>query len=148
MGLLLFGQMMMRLALVDGLLIVAPVALLCWVLPQTQSWARLRFTTFFGTVLVQFVQVVMLQLGTELMQGVASLLPSPVANPITGGGQWLTSLLFAIAILHLTRKVPSLMPGYPSGGVDPAGVLRAIATRQFGSMLSGGTSSRIGRSSR
>jgi len=139
MGMLLFGQMVMRLALIDALLIVAPIALLCWVLPQTQGWARLWFTTFFGTVFVQFLQVVVLQLGTMLMETVAGQVPNAVTNPATNGQQWIMTLLFSIAVLQLTRKVPNLMPGYPSGAVDPVGALRAIATRQFGMALFGST---------
>ena len=46
MGMLLAGQMMMRLALVDVLLIIAPVALVCWVVPQTYGWARLWTQAF------------------------------------------------------------------------------------------------------
>ena len=64
MGLLLLGQMLMRLALLDALLVIAPLALLCWVLPQTYRWARLWFSTFFATVFVQSIQVLVLQLGT------------------------------------------------------------------------------------
>src|SRR6266545_307282 len=40
MGALLLGQMLMRLALVDALLVISPIALLCWVVPQTYGWAR------------------------------------------------------------------------------------------------------------
>jgi hypothetical protein len=137
MGLLLVGQMLMRLALVDVLLIVAPIGLLCWILPQTQSWARLWFTTFFGTVFVQFVQVAVLQLGTELMQNLATLLPSVVQNPLEGGQHWLATLLLGVAVLQLARRVPRLMPGYPSIGADSWGPVRAVASRQLVSMLGG-----------
>jgi hypothetical protein len=37
-GLLLLLRMLMRLALLDVLLVASPLALLCWVLPQTQGW--------------------------------------------------------------------------------------------------------------
>jgi Conjugal transfer protein TrbL len=137
MGLLLLAQMLMRLALVDALLIVAPIALLCWVLPQSQAWARLWFSTFFGTVFVQFLQVVVLQLGTELMQSLATLMPSAAANPTSGGREWLASLLLGVAVLQLARKVPRLMPGYPSAGGDGWGSLRALAARQVMSVLVG-----------
>ena len=39
-ALLLAFQMLMRLALIDVLIVLAPVMVLTWVLPQTQSWAR------------------------------------------------------------------------------------------------------------
>ena len=38
MGLLLVFQQLMRLALVDVLLVLAPLAALCWILPQTHGW--------------------------------------------------------------------------------------------------------------
>src|SRR5207237_8625798 len=82
MGLLLLGQMLMRLALVDALLVIGPLALLCWVLPQTYSWARLWFSTFFGTVFVQSIQVLVLQLGAALIQGLPALLPSLGSEPV------------------------------------------------------------------
>jgi hypothetical protein len=40
MGQLLLVQQLMRLALVDVLLGLAPLAALCWILPQTQGWGR------------------------------------------------------------------------------------------------------------
>jgi hypothetical protein len=128
MGMLLLAQMLMRLALVDALLIVAPIALLCWVVPQTHSWARLWFSTFFGTVFVQFVQVVVLQLGTELIQGLAALIPSVAADPVAGGQRWLASLMLGVAVLQLARKIPRLMPGYL--GADSFAPLRMLVSRQ------------------
>jgi hypothetical protein len=60
MGLLLVLQQLMRLALVDVLLILAPVGALCWILPQTHSWGKLWGTLFIGTVFAQAVQVLTL----------------------------------------------------------------------------------------
>jgi hypothetical protein len=39
-GLLLVLQMLLRLAWIDVLMVAAPLAAACWVLPQTQGWAR------------------------------------------------------------------------------------------------------------
>src|SRR3981081_67780 len=116
MGLLLLGQMLMRLALVDALLVIAPLALLCWVLPQTYSWARLWFSTFFGTVFVQSIQVLVLQMGGLLIQGLRKLLATVVSDRAAAGRVWLVTLLLGVAVLQLARKVPRLMPGYPGGG--------------------------------
>ena len=115
MGLLLLGQMLMRLALVDALLVIAPLALLCWVLPQTYAWARLWFTTFFGTVFVQAIQVLILRLGANLVQSLVPALGSLGANPLTGVHAWLMTLLLGIAVLQLTRKIPRLVQGVPAG---------------------------------
>ncbi|MCA1646183.1 MAG: type IV secretion system protein, partial [Chloroflexi bacterium] len=137
MGLLLLGQMLMRLALLDVLLVIAPLALLCWVLPQTYSWARLWFSTFFGTVFVQSIQVLVLQLGAALIQRLPSLLSSVGSEPVDNGRVWLVTLLLGVAVLQLARKVPRLMPGYPAGGGGAAGL---GSVRQVASvlMLAGG----------
>jgi hypothetical protein len=115
MGMLLLGQMLMRLALVDALLVIAPLALLCWVLPQTYAWARLWFTTFFGTVFVQAIQVLVLRLGADLIQSLVPALGSLGSNPLTGVHAWLMTLLLGMAVLQLTRKIPRLVQGVPAG---------------------------------
>ncbi len=132
MGLLLLGQMLMRLALVDALLVIAPLALLCWALPQTYSWARLWFGTFFGTVFVQSIQVLVLQLGAALIQRLPSMLPPPGQDPVEQGRVWLMTLLLGVAVLQLARKVPRLMPGYPAGG---GGFSAVGSVRQMASLL-------------
>lgn len=119
MGLLLVGQMLMRLALVDALLVIAPLALLCWVLPQTYAWARLWFTTFFGTVFVQSIQVLVLRLGADLMQSLVPMLGSFGSNPLGTAHAWLMTLLLGMAVLQLTRKMPRLVQGV-SSGIGPA----------------------------
>jgi hypothetical protein len=142
MGLLLLGQMLMRLALLDALLVVGPLALLCWVLPQTYSWARLWFSTFFGTVFVQSIQVLVLQLGAELIKGVPGLLPKVGSDPVEAWRMWLVTLLLGVAILQLARKVPALMPGYPGGGgmgaASGLGAVRFITTLVRSSAQKGG----------
>ncbi len=64
MGLLLVLQQLMRLALVDVLLILGPLAAVCWILPQTHGWGRLSGTLFVGTVFAQAVQVLALRLSS------------------------------------------------------------------------------------
>src|SRR5262249_10632015 len=141
-GLRRLGQMLMRLALVDALLVIAPLALLCWVVPQTYGWARLWFSTFFGTVLVQAIQVLVLRLGADLIQRLPGLLSSIASDPGNGGHVWLTTLLLGMAVLQLVRKIPRLMPGVSAGmGVAYAGP----TIRQLGALFSSG---RSGRSSK
>jgi hypothetical protein len=135
MGLLLFGQMLMRLALLDALLVIGPLALLCWVLPQTYSWARLWFNTFFATVFVQSIQVLVLQLGSELIQHLPTLLPSPGSDPADRWRTWLVTLLLAVAVLQLARKIPRLMPGYPGGGTAVASASSLGTMRMITSLL-------------
>ncbi len=98
-ALLLVFQMLMRLALIDVLIVLAPVMMLLWVLPQTQSWTRWWAHLFPITVFQQAVQMVVLRLGAALM---VELTPGSVSNA-------LLTLLLGIAICWLTLKVPSLL---------------------------------------
>ena len=98
-SLLLLLQALMRLALVDVLLVVSPLALLCWVLPQTQGWARLWSTVFFGAVFTQFVQVLALKLGGAVLTEL-----TPMAADSA-----LLAVFLGVAVLVFTLKIPTLM---------------------------------------
>ncbi|RJQ07843.1 MAG: hypothetical protein C4558_08955 [Dehalococcoidia bacterium] len=99
--LLLVFQMLMRLALIDVLIVLAPVMVLMWVLPQTQSWSRWWSHLFPITVFQQAVQVLVLRLGTALM---VELTPGSASNA-------LLTLLLGIAVCWLTLKMPALLNG-------------------------------------
>ncbi len=130
-ALLLLLQMLMRLALLDVLLVTAPVALLCWALPQTQSWARLWSATFTGTVFVQFVQVLALKLGASLITD-TTLMPVP---------DILLTYFLGIAVVVLTLKLPGLMRSHMGDGL---GFGRYVAYRQAARALEGSRSSGSG----
>lgn len=123
-GLLLLLQMLMRLALVDVLLVISPLALLCWVLPQTQSWARLWTSAFFGTVFTQFVQVLALKLGGSLLTEVTPMAPDAA----------LLSVFLGVAVLALTLKIPSLLRTHVGDGL---GFVRYYVYRQAAGTLEG-----------
>lgn len=106
-GLLLLIQMLMRLAWIDVLLVAAPVAAACWVLPQTQGWAQSWNEHFIGAVFTQFAQVVALKLGGMLLLAVVRLEPDVT---------WL-SFLMGAATLWLTFRIPSLMRAGAGGNV-------------------------------
>lgn len=117
-ALFLILQMLMRLALIDVLIVVAPLALLCWVLPQTQGWARRWSSAFGGAVFTQFVQIVALKLGAELFTDL---------TPATGGAALLPNLL-GIAVLVLTIRIPALLRGHDGGG---GGLVRLLVLQQL-----------------
>jgi hypothetical protein len=106
-GLLLLIQMLMRLAWIDVLLVVSPLAAACWVLPQTQGWAQSWNEHFTGAVFTQFVQVVALKLGGVLLVAVLRLVPDVT---------WL-SFLMGAATLWLTFRIPGLMRAGAGGNV-------------------------------
>lgn len=123
-SLLLLLQMLMRLALIDVLLVVSPLGLLCWVLPQTQSWARLWSSTFFGAVFTQFVQVLALKLGGSLLTEL-----TPMAADAA-----LLALFLGVAVLLLTMKIPGLMRNHLGDGL---GFARYFVYRQGARALEG-----------
>src|SRR5690606_2932424 len=89
---LLSLQMLLRLALIDVLIVLAPVVVLLWVLPQTQGWTRWWAHLLPITVFQQAVQLLVLRLGTMLM---AELTPGSMANAaltlmVGGAVVWLT----------------------------------------------------------
>jgi hypothetical protein len=145
MALLLLGQMLMRLALLDALLVIGPLALLCWVVPQTYGWARLWFNTFFGTVFVQSIQVLVLQLGTQLILSLPPLLPSLGSDPIDAWRLWLLTLFLGVAVLQLARKVPRLMPGFSGGGSPGGGSVNLGSLRQISALIRGSSSGKGGK---
>jgi hypothetical protein len=98
LGILLVLQMLVRLALLDVLLIVAPLALLVGVLPQARHWTRLWADLFVGALLTQFLQILALRLGTGLL---TQLVPTLSASLLT--------FLAGIAVLWLVLKVPGLL---------------------------------------
>jgi hypothetical protein len=124
-SLLLLLQMLMRLALVDVLLVAAPLGLLCWVLPQTQGWARLWSGTFFSTVFTQFAQVLALKLGGSLLTELTPMAPDAA----------LLAVFLGIAVLVLTLKIPSLMRGHLGDGL---GFVRYYVYRQAARTFGGG----------
>jgi hypothetical protein len=123
-SLLLLLQMLMRLALTDVLLVAAPLGLICWVLPQTQGWARLWSTTFFSAVFAQFLQVLALKLGGSLLTEL-----TPMAADSA-----LLAVFLGIAILVLTLKIPGLLRHRMGDGL---GFVRYVAYRQGARALEG-----------
>jgi hypothetical protein len=106
--LLLLIQILLRLAWIDVLLVVSPLAAACWVLPQTQGWAHTWNEQFTGAVFTQLVQVVALKLGGMLLLAVARLEPDVT---------WLSFLMGAVT-LWLTWRVPGLMRAGAGGNDD------------------------------
>lgn len=86
-------QMMVRIALLDVLFVLAPLGLMCFALPQTQRWGRLWAEAFTSTLIVQFIQMVMVALGAGL-----------IATVDLGASG--LSIFAGIGVLYLTFKAP------------------------------------------
>ena len=66
-------QMVLRLALIDILLALAPIALGLWILPHTAGWGRHWLRLFMTTVFQQAVQLIALALGLGFLNQFASI---------------------------------------------------------------------------
>ena len=133
-ALLLVFQMLMRLALIDLLIVLAPVMMLLWVLPQTQGWTRWWTNLFPITIFQQAVQMVVLRLGAALM---VELTPGSVSNA-------LLTLLLGIAVCWLTLKVPSLLRGQVQHAGLSSVVNLVVLSRVGGSLAARGGAAAAG----
>jgi hypothetical protein len=105
MLLLLALGMWLRIALLDVLLVVAPLMLLLWTHPLTSDWGEWWFGLFGATALVQFFQDVALWLASQ---------------QLTAGGQnaeqAISHRVLAFALLLLTFRLPQLLPAPSASG--------------------------------
>ncbi|MDQ6672964.1 MAG: hypothetical protein M3069_19865 [Chloroflexota bacterium] len=137
MAILLLIQQLMRLALVDVLLILAPLAAVLWILPQSQGWGRLWGRLFIGTVFAQAVQVLTLRLGFNLTTGLPPLSVGGLLQPLLG-----------IAVLALVLKIPGLMGGGGAGGNIVASLVGTAAGAAVGSGVGVAVRGALGAGSR
>ena len=96
-------QMVLRLALIDILLALAPIALGLWILPHTAGWGRHWLRLFMTTVFQQAVQLIALALGFGFLEEFAAMAAfEPVQDLI-----W--KLLMSLAFVYMATKVPSML---------------------------------------
>ena len=96
-------QMILRLALIDILLALAPIALGLWILPHTAGWGRQWLRLFMTTVFQQAIQLIALALGFGLLREFAAIAAfEPVQDLI-----W--KLLMSLAFVYMATRVPSML---------------------------------------
>ena len=117
-------QMIVRLALIDLLLALAPIALGLWILPHTAGWGRQWLRMFMTTVFQQAIQLIALALGFGFLNEFAEIAAfEPVQDLI-----W--KLLISLAFVYLATRVPSML--------GQAGTFDAwLSTLYFGMSLPG-----------
>ena len=131
LGGLLVLQQLMRLGLIDVLLILAPLAALCWILPQTQIWARRWSGLFSATVFAQMVLTLTLRLGFNLATDLPPLSAAGLLQPMLG-----------IAVLALALKIPGLMGGGAGGGTIVSSLIGSSAGAAVGAGVGVGVRAR------
>ena len=96
-------QLVLRIALIDLLLAVAPIALGLWILPHTAGWGRHWLRIFLVTVFQQAVQLIALALGMGFLNEFAAIAAfEPVQDLV-----W--KLLLALGFIYMASRVPSLL---------------------------------------
>ena len=96
-------QMVLRLALIDVLLALAPIALGLWILPHTAGWGRHWLRLFMTTTFQQAIQLIALAMGFAFLNEVAAIAAfEPVQDLI-----W--KLLMSLAFIYMATRVPSLL---------------------------------------
>ena len=99
----LLMQMVLRLALIDLLLVLAPAAMGLWILPHSSGWSRHWLRLFATTVFQQAVQLIALALGIGFLGELATIsLFEPARDLI-----W--KLLMSVAFIYLATRVPSML---------------------------------------
>ena len=96
-------QMVLRLALVDILLALAPIALGLWILPHTSGWGRHWLRLFMTTVFQQAVQLVALAMGLGFLEEFATI------DVFEGTQDLVWKLLLSIAFVYMATKAPSML---------------------------------------
>lgn len=99
----LLMQMVLRLALIDLLLALAPAAMGLWILPHSSGWSRHWLRLFMTTVFQQAVQLIALALGIGFLGELATIGAFEPARDLI----W--KLLMSVAFIYLATRVPSML---------------------------------------
>jgi cellulose synthase/poly-beta-1,6-N-acetylglucosamine synthase-like glycosyltransferase len=116
--------MLVRLALLFLLIVLAPLGMLCFGLPQTQGYGRLWTSTFAVTLFVQFFQVVTLALGGMLISYTQT---TGLLNLDAG----VVSLLVSTAVISLVLHIPGMIRNWALRPIAQAGLASAQIAGQL-----------------
>jgi hypothetical protein len=126
-------SVIVRFAVALVLTAVAPIALACHALPQTDPVARLWWRSYVTMLAIPVVQAFVLFAGQWMLLDTRSMLPV-LGLPLDPGGT--INLFVVMVLLWTTVKVPALMRRYATsgggGGGNPIGaVVRVIVVQQL-----------------
>ena len=99
-------QMVLRLALIDILLALAPIALGLWILPHTAGWGRHWLRLFMTTVFQQAIQLIALALGFGFLKEFAAIAAIAAFEPVQ---DLIWKLLMSLAFVYMATRVPSML---------------------------------------
>ncbi|MDE2838669.1 MAG: hypothetical protein OXL97_14375, partial [Chloroflexota bacterium] len=96
-------QMLLRIALIDLLLALAPMALGLWILPHTAGWGRHWLRLFMTAVFQQAIQIIALSMGFSMLNEFAAIGSFEPTQDLI----W--KLILSAAFIYLATRVPSLL---------------------------------------
>ena len=108
-GVLIIIQFIVRIVMINLLIMVAPIAIALWALPQTANWGRRWLNYFMVTLFQHGLQLMAFALAISFVK---ALMPaSGDVSEATGGGvdSLLWALLLGIAGFYLTFRLPSML---------------------------------------
>ncbi len=125
---------------------VAPLALACHALPQTEPVARIWWKAFGGCLITPVLQAFTLQAGQWMLEDSAHLLPE-LGIPNDPGG--VINLFIVVVLLWTTTRIPGLVRRYVTHGGNarnPLGaVVRIVVVQQLTRGLGRGLGIRAAR---
>ena len=129
-------SMISRFVLVLVLTAIAPLALACHALPQTDQVARLWWRSYAGALAVPVAQGFFLYAGQWMLLDPTSLLPT-LGLPVEPGG--VINMLVVVVLLWYTVKIPGLMARWAASGGRQNNILgmimRVVVVQQIGRSL-------------
>jgi hypothetical protein len=130
--------LIVRFAVLLVLTAIAPLALACHALPQTDGLARLWWRSYLGCLAVPVVQAFTLQAGQWMLLDPRHVLPE---LGLAGDPGSVANLFIVVVLLWTTVKVPGLMRRYAiqgnRGNNTIATVVRVVVVGQLGRALPG-----------
>jgi hypothetical protein len=132
-------SMIVRFAVVLVLTTIAPIALACHALPQTDGVARMWWRAYLGTLAVPIVQGMFLAAGQWMLLDTGQMFPL-LGLPVEPGGA--LNLFVVMVLLWSAVKVPGWMrkavtaPGARNNNVVGAAV-RLVVVQRIGSLVPG-----------
>jgi hypothetical protein len=117
---------------------IAPLALACHALPQTDGIARLWWRSYTGCLAIPVAQAFFLTAGERTLLDPTTMLPV-LGLPADPGGT--LNLLVVVVLLWTTVKIPGLMARWAGrsarGGNVLGAVVRVVVVRQLGRTVPG-----------
>ena len=117
-------SMISRFTLVLILTALAPLALACHALPQTDPMARMWWRVYAGALAVPTAQGFLLYAGQWMLLDPRNFLPA-LGLPIDPGS--IVNLLIVVVLLFYTVKIPGIMSRWAASGGRQSNVLGMIA---------------------